>query len=91
VGCFIDLANISIDAAVAPKLDLWTMTLSRLLASFVGAFGFAILLNGSLRNVVCVGRLAILGNRLRLALAREYGLAVSRFLSEPASFRRPNR
>lgn len=72
----IDLANISIDAAVTPKMDVWPLTGARLLASFVGAFGFAILFNGSLRNAVCVGMLAILGNGLRLALARDYGLSL---------------
>jgi len=72
----IDLADISIDAAVAPTMDLWTLTGARLLASFVGACGFAILFNGSLRNAICVGMLAILGNGLRLALARDYGLSL---------------
>jgi uncharacterized membrane protein YjjB (DUF3815 family) len=47
----------------------------RALASFVGACGFAILYNGSWRNVLQVGTIAIFGNLVRLAL-HEAGLAL---------------
>ncbi|HEY0846596.1 MAG TPA: threonine/serine exporter family protein [Noviherbaspirillum sp.] len=72
----IEAAGIVIDAPVPPDMDVLPLTAARLLASFVGAFGFAILFNGSFQNAVIVGLLAIFGNGLRLALARDYGLSL---------------
>ncbi|MFI5001773.1 MAG: threonine/serine exporter ThrE family protein [Reyranellales bacterium] len=40
----------------------------RALASFIGGCGFAVLYNTSLRTVIAVGGLALIGNGLRLAL-----------------------
>jgi uncharacterized membrane protein YjjB (DUF3815 family) len=56
-------------------MDFAWLVGARILSSFVGAFGFAILFNGSWRNALCVGILAILGNGMRLAL-RDHGLSL---------------
>jgi uncharacterized membrane protein YjjP (DUF1212 family) len=69
------LADVPIAIAPPPQMDLALLVGARILASFVGAFGFAILFNGSLRNALCVGVLAILGNGIRLAL-RDFGLSL---------------
>jgi uncharacterized membrane protein YjjP (DUF1212 family) len=71
----IALADVTIGGRPSPQLSHAWLVGGRLLASFVGAFGFAILFNGSWRNAVWVGVLAILGNGLRLAL-RDAGLAL---------------
>jgi uncharacterized membrane protein YjjP (DUF1212 family) len=71
----IALAHVMIGpAAVSTAPPAW-LAGGRLLASFVGAFGFALLFNGSYRNAAYVGLLAIAGNGLRLAL-RDDGLGL---------------
>jgi uncharacterized membrane protein YjjB (DUF3815 family) len=69
------LADVPIAIAPPPRMEFALLLGARILASFVGAFGFAILFNGSLRNALCVGVLAILGNGIRLAL-RDLGLSL---------------
>jgi uncharacterized membrane protein YjjP (DUF1212 family) len=71
----IALADVPIEVAPAPRMPIAWLVGARILASFVGAFGFAILFNGSYRNALCVGVLAILGNGVRLAL-RDHGLSL---------------
>jgi uncharacterized membrane protein YjjP (DUF1212 family) len=71
----ITLAHVEIGTAAPATMELPWLIAARILASFAGAFGFAILFNGSYRNAVCVGGLAILGNGIRLAL-RDVGLSL---------------
>jgi uncharacterized membrane protein YjjP (DUF1212 family) len=69
----VGLADVAIGGRPTPELSPAWLVAGRLLASFVGAFGFAVLFNGSWRNAVWVGVLAIVGNGLRLVL-RDAGL-----------------
>jgi uncharacterized membrane protein YjjP (DUF1212 family) len=71
----IALVHIAIGSTAPPTMNLAWLIGGRVVASFVGAFGFAILFNGSYRNAVCVGGLAIAGNGIRLAL-RDLGLSL---------------
>jgi uncharacterized membrane protein YjjP (DUF1212 family) len=71
----IGLADVAIGPAPVSQAHPAWLAGGRLLASFVGAFGFALLFNGSYRNAAYVGVLAIAGNGLRLAL-RDDGLGL---------------
>jgi uncharacterized membrane protein YjjP (DUF1212 family) len=71
----IALAHVTIGPAAVPNAQPAWLAGGRLLASLVGAFGFALLFNGSYRNAAYVGVLAIAGNGLRLAL-RDDGLGL---------------
>ncbi|MBK7972968.1 MAG: threonine/serine exporter family protein [Deltaproteobacteria bacterium] len=66
----------SVDAPPALALGPIALFAVRAAASFVGACGFAILFQGSWRNVLHVGLLAIVGNETRLVL-RDAGLALA--------------
>lgn len=59
-------AGFSVEQPPPLQFDRLPLAAFRSLASFVGAFGFAILFNSSYRNAVFVGVLAIVGNEIRL-------------------------
>jgi uncharacterized membrane protein YjjP (DUF1212 family) len=69
-GLSIVAAAAGLSAASPPAVELGTplTLLLRAIASFAGGCGFAILYNSSLRTVLAVGGLALVGNELRLAL-----------------------
>lgn len=66
----------TVDAPPALALGPAALFAVRAVASFAGACGFAMLFQGSWRNVVHVGLLAIVGNETRLVL-RDAGLALA--------------
>jgi uncharacterized membrane protein YjjP (DUF1212 family) len=69
LGVVAALAGFPVGAAPPPPPDNLAVTLLyRALASVLGGCGFAILYNSSLRTVLAVGALALVGNELRLAL-----------------------
>ena len=69
LGIVAALAGFSAGAAPPPSPDnLAVALLCRGIASALGGCGFAILYNSSLRTVLAVGGLALVGNELRLAL-----------------------
>jgi uncharacterized membrane protein YjjP (DUF1212 family) len=60
--------GLSVEQQSPLQFDRALLSALRSLASFVGAFGFAMLFNSSFRTAVCVGLLAIIGNGIRLEL-----------------------
>ncbi len=81
LGIVAALAGFSAAAAPPPLPDSLAATLLwRAIASVLGGCGFAILYNSSLRTVLAVGGLALVGNELRLAL-HDSGFALA-----PATF-----
>ncbi len=69
LGIVAALAGFSAAAAPLPPPDSLAATLLwRAIASVLGGCGFAVLYNGSLRTVLAVGALALVGNEVRLAL-----------------------
>ncbi|QWT46571.1 threonine/serine exporter family protein [Azospira inquinata] len=75
LAAVIALAGITLDTAPPPQLSLGALTGARVLASFVGACGFALLFNESFLDALFVGLLAIIGNGLRLWL-RDGGVSL---------------
>jgi uncharacterized membrane protein YjjP (DUF1212 family) len=74
-------AGYSVEQPLAPQFDRALLAAVRSLASFVGAFGFAILFNSSFRTAAYVGLLAIVGNGIRLELHNSgLGLPQATFL-----------
>ena len=74
------VVGFSIERSSPPELPMPQMLALRAVASFAGACGFAILYNGTWRNVLAVGVIALIGNEIRLAL-HDLGLAMP-----PATF-----
>lgn len=68
-------AGYSIEQPPPPQFDRLLLAAIRSLASFSGAFGFAMLFNSSLRTAAYVGLLAIVGNGIRLEL-HDFGLGL---------------
>jgi uncharacterized membrane protein YjjP (DUF1212 family) len=75
------VAGVAVSPAPPQPYHFDALTLGlRALASFIGGCGFAVLYNSSLRAVIAVGVLSLLGNELRLAL-HDFGMALP-----PATF-----
>jgi len=70
LGFFVVIALIGFPnrEALPPEFAGVMLLTLRSLASFIGAFGFAILFNGSYHNAFYVGLLAVLGNTIRLEM-----------------------
>jgi uncharacterized membrane protein YjjP (DUF1212 family) len=78
LGLSVVVAVVGFSVEAAPPADVLSVpvrVLVRAVASLVGACGFAILFNGSWRNVWHVGALAVVGNEIRLGL-RDAGMAL---------------
>lgn len=76
LGIVAALAGFSAAAPPLPSDGMAATLLWRAIASVLGGCGFAILYNSSLRTVLAVGGLALVGNELRLAL-HDHGLALA--------------
>ncbi len=76
----IAVVGFSVEAPPPPAFAEPQMLVLRAFASFAGACGFAVLYNGTWRNVLHVGMVAIIGNEIRLTL-HDIGLALP-----PATF-----
>lgn len=78
-------AGFAIEQPPPLEFDRALLAAFRSLASFIGAFGFAILFNSSLRTAVYVGLLTIIGNEIRLELHDSgLGLPQATFLGAAA-------
>jgi uncharacterized membrane protein YjjP (DUF1212 family) len=75
------IAHLTVQSASPPPYTIDAATLGlRALASLLGGWGFAVLYNSSMRTVLAVGVMSLLGNDLRLAL-HDAGMALP-----PATF-----
>lgn len=67
--------GLAADPIPRPDLDWWVMVVLRLVASFVGVFGFALMFNSPMRMAVWAASIGMVANVVRLELA-DVGLAV---------------
>ncbi len=63
------LTGLSADPIAPPDLDLWQIVALRLVASFLGVLGFALMFNSTIRMAVGAALIGMVANVLRLQMA----------------------